>query len=152
MRALLLSVKFRVPGCKSISSATRLSLVRTRGFASPDYSGFARSENDSLIINEIFNTHSNEKQLFLREAEYFHDVPPWKRNLLMLISCLSWKVKSTPVLWVGREPMGTGLFEANYDIRVIQKLLGHASLKTTIINTHCVLVSTVKELRSPLDF
>jgi hypothetical protein len=37
----------KIPGARmqTISSATRLSLVRTRGFASPDYSGFARSEN-----------------------------------------------------------------------------------------------------------
>lgn len=29
--------------------------------------------------------------------------------------------------------------------------LGHSSLKTTMIYTHCVPVRTIKEARSPLD-
>jgi hypothetical protein len=46
MRVLLVSVLYRVPGCIShLFGNPAILSFRTRGFASPDCSGFARSEN-----------------------------------------------------------------------------------------------------------
>jgi site-specific recombinase XerD len=44
------------------------------------------------------------------------------------------------------------LLQANIDVRIIQELLGHSDLKTTMIYTHAVPSVTIKGTISPLDF
>ena len=51
-----------------------------------------------------------------------------------------------------RHAFASHLLQANYDIRTIQQLLGHSDLRTTMIYTHTVESSTLKQPKSPLDF
>lgn len=51
-----------------------------------------------------------------------------------------------------RHSYASHLLQDNYDIRVIQELLGHSDIRTTMIYTHTIKSKTKKDVKSPLDF
>lgn len=66
-------------------------------------------------------------------------------------SCVKAKIKKNVTLHSLRHAYATHLLESGTDLRIIQKLLGHNSIKTTMLYTH-VSKKTLSNVKSPLDF
>ncbi len=84
--------------------------------------------------NRRFHTHETSLQKALRRA------------------VLEAKIPKRITSHTFRHSFASHLLQANYDIRTIQELLGHSDVRTTMIYTHTVKSSTLKEVKSPLDF
>jgi site-specific recombinase XerD len=61
------------------------------------------------------------------------------------------RVNKTLTLHSLRHAYATHLMDRGTDVRIIKELLGHSSIKTTLIYTH-VTQKTLKNVPSPLDF
>jgi integrase/recombinase XerD len=106
-----------------------------------------------FVISESLSTELKE---YITERDYKYvfskEKPLTTRNIQKIICGLRAKSsiskKITPHTL--RHSFATHLLEQGTDIRVIQALLGHASLNTTQVYTH-VSTDQIKKIQNPLD-
>lgn len=107
---------------------------------------FTLSQNLSLELKEYLDKKEKTKYVFS------DDSPLTTRNIQKIVKNLRNKTdinkKITPHTL--RHSFATHLLEAGTDIRMIQALLGHASLNTTQLYTH-VSTDQIKKIQNPLD-
>ncbi len=104
-------------------------------------------------IVEYFNTY---KELYTAESYVFEGqikgqpYSPGSCRAIMRRALKQAGIEKKVNIHALRHSFATHLLEAGTDIRFIQKLLGHNSIKTTTIYTHVSQKST-KQIESPLD-
>jgi len=107
-------------------------------------------------IFAISETLANDIESYLKERNHLYlfskEKPLTTRNIQKIISGLKRKVginkKITPHTL--RHSFATHLLEQGTDIRMIQSMLGHASLNTTQVYTH-ISTEQIKKIKNPLD-
>ena len=115
------------------------------------YSHWARKLHDFRKAREPSSLSSEEvKDTFFRRISgrsgmWCCHARTWIRSPGIFIRPMTWSPKCFTAF-------ASHLLQANYDIRTIQKLLGHSDVRTTMIYTHTIKSRTLKEAKSPLDF
>lgn len=107
---------------------------------------FVMSETISLELAEYLRTRPSHKHVFSENG------PLTTRNIQKIVNHVRKKAgmtkKVTPHTL--RHSFATHLLEDGTDIRMIQTLLGHASLNTTQMYTH-ISTEQIKKIQNPLD-
>ena len=107
---------------------------------------FTISENLCKDLNYYLQKRKDNKYIFSK------DKPLTTRNIQKIVKHLQSKAKINKKITPHtlRHSFATHLLEGGTDIRVIQSLLGHASLNTTQIYTH-ISTEQIKKVKNPLD-
>ena len=106
------------------------------------------SEKLKLLLRKYFEKYHPKEYLFEGQKGGKYSQASVSKVFRKSIALAGIRKKAT--LHTLRHSFATHLLEQGTDIRIIQKLLGHKSIKTTQIYTH-VADTIIKEIKSPLD-
>lgn len=100
-------------------------------------------------LRQVWKTHRHEHHLFLNKSASNHIVP----NLLYKCfnkALLKAELSSSLTPHCLRHCFATRLVENGVDISIVQHLMGHSSIKSTVIYTH-LTAHTRTQVRETLD-
>jgi integrase/recombinase XerD len=100
------------------------------------------------LLRSYFIKYKPKKYLFEGQKGKKYSVSSVRKVFLNAKSKA--KIKKPGTVHTLRHSFATHLLENGTDIRLIQKLLGHKNIKTTLIYTH-VSKSSIQNIESPLD-
>jgi site-specific recombinase XerD len=100
------------------------------------------------MLREYYQEYQPKEYLF--EGQKGGKYSPSSFNKLLKIAARTGKIKQNITAHTLRHSYATHLLERGTDVRIIQRLLGHSSIKTTMIYTQ-VSEPTVLNVVSPLD-
>lgn len=101
------------------------------------------------LLREYYKTYQPKEYLFNGQTK-----PQYTASSLRAVfkaSCKKAKVHKNVTLHSLRHAYATHLMDSGTDLRMIQELLGHTDIKTTMVYTH-VTTRTMQQVKSPLDF
>ncbi len=106
------------------------------------------SESLKIVLREYYKTYRPKLFLFEgRDGQY----SPESLRTVFKAAVKRAGIKKKVTLHSLRHAYATHLLEAGTDLRVIQELLGHNTIKTTMLYTH-VSNKSLLNVKSPLDF
>lgn len=107
--------------------------------------------SDKLLtqLREYYKIYKPKKYLFYGAGKEQYSTASL-RNVFVK-ACNRAKITKKVTLHSLRHTYATHLMDSGTDIRMIQELLGHDSIKTTMRYTH-VTTRSIRDVKSPLDF